>query len=193
MKERILVAMVIAVASIFYACSKNTTEPELEGVVAKLQGKWMITGYINDSGQETCNSLPACEKDNSIIYDRYNVSVDEGLLKCDSTDPQFFSSSFALKSNGFDILTYTGNEGDDLDDMQIISVDVNTLKLKDASSNMTITYTKVPKIIVYSQASIVDKWKLSSMVEHGVNVWNLPVGSCAKGSNGNVSILLLHV
>jgi hypothetical protein len=185
MKNKAFNIVIIVSLVILSACSKKENDFEADGVVSKLQGRWMITGFINNDGENIYSSLPACEKDNIISYDKYTVSVDEGSFKCDASDPQSFLSSFALKSNGFDILTYVGNDGDDLDDMQIIFVDDNTLKLKDAEGSGVVTYTKIPTTVIYSQISIVGKWKLSGMVAYGVDVWNLPVGTCLKGSNNN--------
>lgn len=81
------------------------------------------------------------------------------------------------------MLTYTGNEGDDLDEMKIIYLDETTLKLKDAISNLTITYTKQSEVKLF-HTFLVGKWKMSGYMKNGVNVWNLPIGTCLKGLDG---------
>lgn len=96
MKTKIIICISL-ILILGMACNKKDTDEYLTGVAEKLQGKWMITGYINDMGQDEYSSMPACEKDNVITYDKYTVSVDEGTFKCDPTDPQRFSSTFTLK------------------------------------------------------------------------------------------------
>lgn len=165
------------------SCIKKNIDPDVDGVAAKLQGKWIITAYINDMGQDEYSGMPACEKDNVITYDKYTVSVDESTFKCDVSDPQGFSSTFTLNGNEIDLLTYTGNEGDDLDEMKIIYLDETTLKLKDAVSNITITYTKQNESKLF-HTFLVGKWKMSGYMKNGVDVWKLPLGTCIKGLDG---------
>ncbi|WP_231490573.1 lipocalin family protein [Pedobacter sp. Leaf170] len=181
--RKLFIVATAYVVALTISCIKKDVDPDLTGVAAKLQGKWMITGYINDMGQDEYQSMPGCEKDNIITYEKYTVSVNEGSFKCDATDPQSFSSTFTLNGNGVDLLTYTGNEGDDLDEMKIVYLDETTLKLKDAISNLTITYTKQSDSKLF-HTYLVGKWKMTGYIKNGVDVWNLAPGTCLKGTDG---------
>lgn len=166
------------------SCAKKNIDPDENDIVEKLQGIWIITGYINDSGQDVYGVMPACEKDNTITYKGAVVIVDEESLRCDVSDPKTFSSNYVLNSNGVDLITYTGDEGDDLDEMKIVYLDDTKLMLKDAISNLTISYTKQdPKILFHS--FLIGKWKMTGCVTNGVDVWNLQPGTCKNGTNGS--------
>lgn len=124
------------------SCSK--VKNELSTKPNQLEGKWKITGYIDDTGIDYYSTtIPACEKDNIITYGTNNsVSIDEGAVKCDLGDPQVITGKYTLNSDGVNIKTYAGNEGDDYDDFQITLLNETTLKLKDPDNKNVITYTK---------------------------------------------------
>lgn len=128
-----------------FSCKKNddqSSDPKNSSIV----GKWKITGYTYGNGTDYFNTtMPLCEKDNLITYTSANkVSIDEGGTKCDLADPQTVTETYTISTNGININTYGGTEGDDLDDFEIILLNTTTLKLKDTYGNNLITYLRQP-------------------------------------------------
>lgn len=145
--KKIIVALTLfsAIAS----CKKDTTEnkPTPTPTEDPILGKWKITGYIDADGENYYNiDMPTCEKDNIITYSKGNiVSIDEGPTKCYPEDEQVVSDGYVFNPDKTQITTYAGNEGDDLDKFDVISLSQTTMVLGEPGEPKSrITYTKQP-------------------------------------------------
>ncbi len=111
---------IILVCLFTISCEKEFVSPVPEDFV----GKFKISAYTKVSNGISTNyyaTMPSCVKDNIITYSRdYIVSLDEGATKCNSSDPQLVSATFTI--DGTKINTYTGDEGDDLDEGTILTL-----------------------------------------------------------------------
>jgi hypothetical protein len=105
---------IILVSLLIISCEKEFVWDPPE----ELLGKFKISAYTKVSNGISTNyyaTMPSCVKDNIITYSRdWKVSLDEGATKCNSSDPQLVSAKFTI--DGQKMFTYTGDEGDDLDE-----------------------------------------------------------------------------
>ncbi|MEJ7822699.1 MAG: hypothetical protein WKF85_10285 [Chitinophagaceae bacterium] len=150
MKKRLITfgSLFICLSCICGMCSKDDV---VSLVPDDLVGKFKISGYTLVSNGISTNyfaTRPSCVKDNIITYSRdYMVSLDEGATKCDPSDPQLVSAKFTL--DGQKINTYTGDEGDDLDEGTILSVSASGVLVisfvgGSPGDSAIITYQKQP-------------------------------------------------
>lgn len=134
---------------LFLGCNKSENDQDTSAQ-SLLLGKWKITGYTqvsNGTSSDYYVTMPPCAKDNVITYSsNNNVSLDEGATKCNQSDPQLVSETYTI--NGSQITTYTGDEGDDLDQGTIISLTSTTLIISfdggAPNDKGIITYTRQP-------------------------------------------------
>ncbi len=123
MKKR-LINIGILFISLSCICGMCSKEEDFVGSVPEsLIGKFKISAYtkvINGVSTNYYATMPSCDKDNIITYSReWMVSLDEGATKCNSSDPQLVSAKFSI--DGLKMITYTGDEGDDLDEGTILN------------------------------------------------------------------------
>jgi hypothetical protein len=176
-------------AILISACSKNNIIGDNTPTVVienHLYGNWKITGYTQN-GVSIYNQLPQCEKDNIISYNVNNyLSINEGATLCDLQDPQVIIGRYSLNRDNIHIETYAGNEGDDLDEFEIMVLNETTLILRDyidINNKIVITYTRQPKIVI-AKYGLEGKWMQTGSIYMGVDTWSLPLGTCEIGTNG---------
>ena len=101
--KRVSLLATLALACAFTACKKDNEKPKStsELLMAKT---WKMTGLMEQVGSTTATDEFAtaqnCEKDNLYKFEANNkFTLDEGALKCGSTDPQAISGNWALTNS----------------------------------------------------------------------------------------------
>ena len=125
------------VCLIIASCKKDNADNS-----NSIVGKWKMTGYIHNGIDVYGTAVPSCIIDNIITFSNTNsVTVDEGLTRCNPTDPQILTGTYSININQTQIaLTHNGSTETD----SILTLNSTTLKLKQLSNNDVITHTKQP-------------------------------------------------
>lgn len=86
--------------------------------------------------------VSTCVTDDIITFTNNNqVTVDEGLTKCNSSDPHSITGTYLLNSDKTELIV----TNDGVSDLNYVrELNPTTLKLEQASNGDTITYTRLP-------------------------------------------------
>jgi hypothetical protein len=105
-------------------------------------GKWKMSAYIHNGVDVYGTGVPTCVTDDITIFSNTNlVTNDEGLTKCNASDPQTLSGTYTINSNQTQLdLTINGST----ESYSILILNSTTLKLQQLSNNDAITFTKQP-------------------------------------------------
>jgi hypothetical protein len=104
---------VVATGLLFTGCNKDDDKKNSELIV----GSWKLTAMTVSPalpfvGSDVYGFLDACDKDDVLIFETGGVvKSDEGATKCDTSDPQTTTDSYAFNPDQT-ILTYTDKYGD---------------------------------------------------------------------------------
>ena len=131
------------IALIFFMSIASCKKGEATGAIYNpIVGKWKMTAYIHNGVEVYGTGVPTCITDNIIAFSNTNiVTSDEGLSKCNASDPQILSGTYTSNSNQTQIdLTVNGST----ESYSIITLNLTTLQLKQLSNNDVITYLKQP-------------------------------------------------
>ena len=83
------------IATAFIAClAIGSCKKDDAGNPDLIIGKWKMTGYIHNGADVYGTAVPSCVTDDIITFGNTNIiTLDEGLTKCNPTDPQTFDIS----------------------------------------------------------------------------------------------------
>lgn len=149
MKKPSLYLMVVLFGLSIFSCKKDSTATAKENLI----GKWMMTAMTISPAingvTDMFSTTDACGKDDLIIFNADGtVTNDEGVVKCNASDPQTSSGgTWALSADGKTLtVTSTTNE------IQVITVVtlsstkfVGTMTMVQSGVTYTYTVTLVKK------------------------------------------------
>ena len=131
------------------ACSKNnagtTVTPPKSNTTLLTQSAWKIQTVALDTNKDgkadldATASLPACKLDNAYTFKADSTGLmDEGIVKCNSTDPQTVAYTWTFKNNQTILSgTFSFTNGD----AKIVSMnDANLIVTYDDNLGTTTTY-----------------------------------------------------
>ena len=131
------------IAFVFFLSITSCKKEEAPNISSNpIVGKWNMTAYIHDGVDVYGTGVPTCITDNIITFSNTSiVTSDEGLSKCNASDPQTLSGTYTSNSNQTQIdLTVNGST----ESYSILTLNLTTLQLKQLSNNDVITYLKQP-------------------------------------------------
>lgn len=143
----IILLLMITAATVTFSCKKDKEENSAKTKTELLTtGTWKLISYTSNPAYDwygngnfatdIFNALNPCERDGLDTY-RTNgiVEINEGALKCNSTDPQTFTLTWAFTNNESKIL-YDG-----FDEYELIELTASTMKLRQIFVENGVTYT----------------------------------------------------
>jgi hypothetical protein len=145
--HHIILLLMITAATVTFSCKKDKEENSAKTKTELLTtGTWKLISYTSNPAYDwygngnfatdIFNALNPCERDGLDTY-RTNgiVEINEGALKCNSTDPQTFTLTWAFTNNESKIL-YDG-----FDEYELIELTATTMRLRQIFVENGITYT----------------------------------------------------
>lgn len=132
-----LLLLLVLVASV--SSCKKSSDPAVAPAVAII-GKWKaVSASVSFLGQESNSPIQACEADNiTEFFTSPKVTVTEGALKCDPSDPAVTNGSYTLSADG-KTLTLDGFN------QTVVELSSSTMKLRIDVFGfpITTTYSKI--------------------------------------------------
>jgi hypothetical protein len=145
---RILVlSLLITALTTTLSCEKDKDEPAVKTKTELLTtGTWKLTSYTSnpaydwygtgDYATDILAALNPCEADGFDTYKTNGiVEINEGALKCNPSDPQTFSASWAFTDNENKIL-YDG-----FDEYELVELTATTMRLQSTFVENGVSYT----------------------------------------------------
>lgn len=123
--------------SCLFSCKKHDVKTP-----NPIVGNWKMTGYIHNGEDVYGTVVRACIIDNIYTFSNTNIlTVNEGLTKCNPTDPQTITGTYSINSSQT-LLSATNNGDTEVDSILILNT--TTFKYKQLSNNDIVTNTRVP-------------------------------------------------
>jgi hypothetical protein len=152
---RILIFSLFSLALLFSSCSKSDEDEQSPKTELLTKSAWKMNAYTVEPGFPTFDSegnitgstndifafLDDCEKDDTHKFNTdKSLTTDEGMTKCESSDPQKTNGTWSYNSDET-ILTIT--EDGETQTATVLELTSNVLKLKSTETyeGMTYTYT----------------------------------------------------
>jgi Lipocalin-like domain len=134
-----LIIAVLAIITGSVGCKKEEVVATIDTKAILTSGKWKLTAQTTD-GKDSYSSIDACDKDNTETYSTDGkVTVDQGAVKCDATDPQVQVYTYALSADN-KIINIKGGPFDL--NFTILEINATTIKYESKDFNSIYTYTK---------------------------------------------------
>lgn len=128
-----LLLLLVLVASV--SSCKKSSDPAVAPAVAII-GKWKtVSASATFLGQTSNSPIDACDADNiTEFFTSPKVTITDGALKCNSSDPAVQNSNYTLSADG-KTLTIDGEV------QTVVELSSSTMKLKQAAFGIEITVT----------------------------------------------------
>lgn len=97
MKKNIIKISILALGLATFSCSKKSDDPTLTPAQILTSHAWKLS---STTIMGVNSPLDECEKDNFVTFSNTGVAtMDEGVTKCDSEDPQTDVTTYSLSSD----------------------------------------------------------------------------------------------
>jgi hypothetical protein len=148
MKITRLILRLILPVCILFSCNKEEAEKRVSKTELITAGPWKRTALVSEpaydwnangvSDVDFLKIMFACEKDNLDIYKTNGmIETNEGPTKCNSTDPQSWTVTWAFANNETTLIF------DGVDKYTLLELTNTTLKFKSTFEEDGVTYTQV--------------------------------------------------
>ena len=143
MKAINILSVFLVFILISLSCKKNVTKTNAQLLT---QENWKLTNQrqkiITDSWIDDYSTIQDCRKDNVLQYATdYTYSVDEGITKCSSSDPQIIiTGSWYFQNNDSELVVNAATSATQI--FRIMKLDETTLQITSSvMAGVTYEYT----------------------------------------------------
>jgi len=149
MKPKIQSIVLLLMITITLSCKKDNDEPAAKTKTELItSGSWKRTAFIANPAYDwnadgtfdtnLLNTMFPCEKDNFETYQTNGLVItDEGVTKCNPSDPQTWSVSWRFSNNETKLIWDIGDE------YTLLELTATTLKFQSTFVENGVTYTHV--------------------------------------------------